>query len=315
MSLPTSSDFNKFSNAKLTGTEWNQNVDKIVAILTNGNYDLNIDDITTDQATITTATITNLTATNANFTTIQNVSGNATAGSNSHIMANATNATLTVTLPQASDNANKTYVITKNDATYNPVKIDPNANELINGASDFYLNVPNESITILCDGTKWLIVNSTFDTNKSGKVVWLGGTALDSDVLELNGQYIDPAQYPRINSKYGTTWGSSGGNIQLPDARASFLKGKESGQSIGASLADMTAVNGLATSSEGNHRHSISFKIKRMDIGSADEYSYMSSVGSSTTKYTDYAGSHTHSLSGDSRTQPASLVGNWGIYI
>ena len=33
MSLPTESDFNKFSNTKLTGTEWNQNVDKTVDVL------------------------------------------------------------------------------------------------------------------------------------------------------------------------------------------------------------------------------------------------------------------------------------------
>ena len=314
MSLPTANDFNKFTNTKLTGTEWNGNVDKLIAILTNGNYDLNINDITADEATITTATITNLTATNANFNTIQNVSGNSTAGSNSHIMANATNGALTLTLPQASDNLNKTYVITKNDSSNNPVKIDPNSSELINGASDFYLNVPYESITIICDGTQWFISHSNFDTNKVGKVVWSGGNGLDNDVLELNGQYIDPALYPRINAKYGTTWGSSGSNIQLPDLRAYFPKGKESSESIGAKLADMTAVNGLGMSSNGNHNHSIDFLRKSMDIGSQDASSYMVYSGSSTTKYTNYAGSHTHTLTGDSRTQPASAVGRWVVY-
>lgn len=314
MSLPTANDFNKFTNTKFKGTEWNQNVDKLIDILTNGNYDLNINDITTDQATITTATVTNLTATNANFNTIQNVSGDATAGNNSHIMANATNGALTLTLPQASNNINKTYVITKSDSTNNPVKIDPNSSELINGASEFYLNVPYEAVTIICDGTQWVISNSNFDTNKVGKVVWSGSNALDNDVLELNGQYIDPALYPRINALYGTTWGSSGSNIQLPDLRAYFPKGKESGESIGASLADMTAVNGLGMSSSGNHNHSIDFLRKSMDIGSQDLSSYMVYSGSSTTKYTNYAGSHTHTLTGDSRTQPASAVGRWLVY-
>ena len=220
---------------------------------------MNINDITTDQATITTATVTNLTATNANFNTIQNVSGNATAGNNSHIMANATNGALTLALPQASNNLNKTYVITKSDSTDNPVKIDPNSSELINGASEFYLNVPYEAVTIICDGAQWVISNSTFDINKVGKVVWSGSNALDNDVLELNGQYIDPALYPRINAKYGTTWGSSGSNIQLPDLRAYFPKGKESSESIGATLADMTAVNGVGMNSNGSHTHSIDF--------------------------------------------------------
>lgn len=326
MSLPTASDFNKFTNTKLTGTEWNQNVDKTINVLTNGNYDLNINDITADQATITTATVTNLTATNANFNTIQNVSGNATAGNNSHIMANATNGALTLTLPQASDNLNKTYVITKSDSTDNPVKIDPNSSELINGASEFYLNVPYESITIICDGTQWFISNSTFDTNKVGKVVWSGSNSLSNDVLELNGQYIDPTQYPRINALYGTTWGSSGSNIQLPDLRSYFPKGKETSESIGASLADMTSVSGVTMGGAGSHIHSlksIHFEVtSQVTSGSYDlrvhdmkrPLNDTSSYARTNHDAVNSSGSHTHTLTGDSRTQPASAVGHWVVY-
>lgn len=312
MSLPTANDFNKFTNTKFKGTEWNQNVDKLIDILTNGNYDLNINDITADQATITTATVTNLTATNANFNTIQNVSGDATAGNNSHIMANATNGALTLTLPQASNNINKTYVITKSDSTNNPVKIDPNSSELINGASEFYLNVPYESITIICDGTQWFISNSNFDIKKVGKVVWVGSDLVGDDVLELNGQLVDVSTYPRLTAIYSNVWSNFVTILKLPDLRSYFPKGKESGESVGDYIQDKTAVNGVTMGSAGNHNHSITTALGTYSTGT-NNMTFFGYSGSLTMS-TNSAGAHTHTLTGDSRTQPASAVGRWVVY-
>lgn len=46
MGLPTSGDFNKWDGTKFNDTDFDQNVDKIVEILANGNYDLNVNKIT-----------------------------------------------------------------------------------------------------------------------------------------------------------------------------------------------------------------------------------------------------------------------------
>ena len=46
MAVPTASDFNKWDGTKFSNTDWDQNVDKTVEILANGNYDLNVNQIT-----------------------------------------------------------------------------------------------------------------------------------------------------------------------------------------------------------------------------------------------------------------------------
>ncbi len=46
MGVPTAGDFNKWDGSKFTNTDWDDNVDKTVEILANGNYDLNVNQVT-----------------------------------------------------------------------------------------------------------------------------------------------------------------------------------------------------------------------------------------------------------------------------
>ena len=46
MGVPTAGDFNKYDGTKFDQTDWDENVDKIVEITANGNYDLNVNQIT-----------------------------------------------------------------------------------------------------------------------------------------------------------------------------------------------------------------------------------------------------------------------------
>lgn len=46
MAVPSASDFNKWGGTKFDNTDWDDNVDKIVEITANGNYDLNVNQIT-----------------------------------------------------------------------------------------------------------------------------------------------------------------------------------------------------------------------------------------------------------------------------
>jgi hypothetical protein len=49
MGVPTAGDFNKWDGTKFTNTDWDQNVDKTVEILANGNYDLNVNKVTASE--------------------------------------------------------------------------------------------------------------------------------------------------------------------------------------------------------------------------------------------------------------------------
>ena len=137
-------------------------------------------------------------------------------------------------------------------------------------------------------------------------------------MLELTGQYINNSWYPRLAARYGTAWGNVGSTyIKLPDLRAYFPKGKESGESVADYIADTTAVNGLSiASTTQSHNHNLLTQDPNansssaqyvLDIDWSDRYSYNSDSIQS------FAGSHTHTLTGDSRTQPPVAVGRWAI--
>lgn len=71
------------------------------------------------------------------------------------VLASASGAAFTLTLPAAASNTGKVYLIKKTDSTFNAVTVDGNASETIDGATTTTLNTQNESIEIVSDGTNW----------------------------------------------------------------------------------------------------------------------------------------------------------------
>ena len=288
--------------------------------------------VTPDSSSNWVITSSNFSVNLANSVTFVNQTNYNFSGLENTVQFSAAGEMLDVYLPAVTSSEGTRFKLLKSDTTYNRVAIYPygstsNPDSTINGGTVFYLNVPNEQIDVLCDDGEWLIVSSNFDIFTVGEVTWFGSATLPNYVLELNGQYIDPDQYPRINALYGTTWGSSGGNIQLPDLRAYFPKGKESSESIGATLADMTAVNGVTMTASGSHIHALrsidavatsqttsgSYELKVQDMKRPlnDTSSFLRTNYDSVIS----GGNHFHTLTGDSRTQPATAVGRWVIRI
>lgn len=70
----------------------------------------------------------------------------------------ASGAARTITLPTAASVAGLTFVIRKSDSSANTVTIDGNGAETINGAATKVLSSQYETVTLMSDGTNWMIL-------------------------------------------------------------------------------------------------------------------------------------------------------------
>jgi len=75
------------------------------------------------------------------------------------ILCDATTAAFTVTLPTAVGNSGKLFFVKKTDAGGNAVTIDGNGAETIDGAATKALAAQYDSVTIVSDGTNWMILD------------------------------------------------------------------------------------------------------------------------------------------------------------
>lgn len=92
---------------------------------------------------------------------IRTVSANLTAAATDHtILADATSAALTITLPAASGATRRIYIIKKIDAGTNSVTIDGNASETIDGAVTYSLSTQYKYVTIQSNGSAWFVIGS-----------------------------------------------------------------------------------------------------------------------------------------------------------
>ena len=73
------------------------------------------------------------------------------------ISADASGGAFTITLPAVATATGKVYYIKKIDATGNPITIDGNGAETIDGAATAIINAQYESITLICNGSTWYI--------------------------------------------------------------------------------------------------------------------------------------------------------------
>lgn len=76
------------------------------------------------------------------------------------VTGNANSASYTITLPAAASHAGRIYTVKKIDASVNTVTLDGNASETIDGAATYVLGSQWESVTIVSDGTNWLVVHA-----------------------------------------------------------------------------------------------------------------------------------------------------------
>jgi len=90
---------------------------------------------------------------------VKSVTANYTAtASDRVILCDATSNSITVSLPSASGITGRVYTIKRIDGSTNTVTIDPNGSETIDGASTYSLGSQWDFVTIVSDGSNWVIV-------------------------------------------------------------------------------------------------------------------------------------------------------------
>jgi hypothetical protein len=76
------------------------------------------------------------------------------------VLANATSAAFTLTLPSATASPEKVLTIKKIDATVNYVTVSAAGSQTIDGISTYALAAPGAYLTLLSDGSNWRIIQS-----------------------------------------------------------------------------------------------------------------------------------------------------------
>jgi hypothetical protein len=76
------------------------------------------------------------------------------------IAVDASSASVTITLPTALGIEGREYTIKKAGRSRNAVIVDGNGSETIDGAATYRLPAPWKYVTVVSDGTNWLIVGN-----------------------------------------------------------------------------------------------------------------------------------------------------------
>lgn len=92
-----------------------------------------------------------------------------TAGSKRVILADATAASMVITLPPAADALDEIYYVKKVDSTTNTVMLEGDTVEEIDRELNYPLRDVHEGIAVISDGTEWFIIS-----NKSNAPLTLG---------------------------------------------------------------------------------------------------------------------------------------------
>lgn len=76
------------------------------------------------------------------------------------LKCNATDTSITYTLPTAADSEGRKYKIIKVDSSSNTITIDPSGSETLNGDTDgIVLTDQYDSLTVISDGTEFFKVD------------------------------------------------------------------------------------------------------------------------------------------------------------
>ncbi len=87
-----------------------------------------------------------------------------TAANESVILVDASSGAVTINLPAASGLSGREYTIKKTDSSTNTITINGNASETIDGETTRIIYSQYASLTVICDGSNWLVVKSLDET-------------------------------------------------------------------------------------------------------------------------------------------------------
>jgi microcystin-dependent protein len=136
---------------------------------------------------------------------------------------------------------------------------------------------PNDFVSALYLGSgNWQVLSSAGASGVVGEVRSFATAACPTGWLEAAGQSVASATYPSLSTALGTTWGTSAGNVVLPDSRGRFARGfdhgagVDSGRTFGTLQADQLQ----------NHQHTVAVTATPIVVGTSATASFMAPGGS-----------------------------------
>jgi hypothetical protein len=117
-------------------------------------------------------------------------------------LCSASGGAFTANLPTAVGNGGKIFRFKKTDSSTNAVTVDGSGTETIDGATTFVLNAQYESVTVLSDGTNWLVVASDLE-NIAGYYTPTSGWGVGIPGASARVAY--PATYTRMGKHVHVT--------------------------------------------------------------------------------------------------------------
>jgi microcystin-dependent protein len=152
------------------------------------------------------------------------------------------------------------------------------ANLILPGATNLSLQ-PNDSLQVVYLGAGvWQAVAAP-SGSIVGEIRSFAMATCPTGWLEAAGQSVAATTYPNLFAALGTTWGTSTGNVVLPDSRGRFARGfdhgagVDSGRTFGTVQADQLQ----------NHQHTVAVVATPIVVGTSATASFMAPGGSLST--------------------------------
>ena len=287
MAFPADSDFQLYNGSLITQTQFDYNFQRIPIFWSSGNYDINVNSITA-----------------ASYVGLPTSAFTATAGESIdagdvvrwysgqiYKATNASSAGVTGIAGIASTTTASGETVT--------VKIDYyDSLSGLTAGTKYYVGVNGAIVSTepsdypvqigFASSTSRLNIDIQEDKTPTGTIMSYTIGTKPNGTLLADGSTISRTAHARLFDVIGTTYGAGDGSTTfgLPNYEGEFLRGLDSSRTIGDTQADATAVNGLATQSDGSHRH----QMYQTDEGNNAEFAKPTDTTSVTWKSTNTYG-------------------------
>jgi microcystin-dependent protein len=227
MGVPTAGDFNKWDGTKFTNTDWDQNIDKTVEILANGNYDLNVSQITAS---------TYVGIPSDQFSTIT-AGENLTAGDVLRVSSgqafkadNTTSAGITSIVGVCNTTVSSGGTVKIDYGFYNSFSsLTAGTLYYIGTSGGITSTKPSLYPFEIGRAVSATRINFQFseDDKPTGTIIATALTSAPKGYLECNGANVNRTTHARLFGDIGVIYGNGDGSstFTLPDYRGRFLRG------------------------------------------------------------------------------------------
>ena len=227
MAVPSASDFNKWSGTKFTNTDWDQNVDKTVEILANGNYDLNVAQVTaTSYVGIPSDQFSTITA-GENLTAgdILRISGG-----QAYKADNSTSAGVTAVVGVCNTTVSSGGTVKIDYGFYNSFSsLTAGTIYYIGTSGAITATKPSLYPVEVGRAVSATRINLNFreDDKPTGTIISTALTSAPKGYLECDGSAVSRTTHARLFGELGVIYGNGDGSttFNLPDYRGRFLRG------------------------------------------------------------------------------------------